>query len=871
MLREDRLKEYREKRDFSRTPEPTPKRGRSARRKLSYLIQKHDATRLHYDFRLEHDGVLLSWAVPKGPSYDTTDKRLAVQTEDHPLEYGKFEGTIPEDEYGGGTVMLWDRGTWEPDGDVAEGLQKGKLAFTVFGKRIKGKWALVKLRARGKKDRGKQNWLLIKERDEYAGPEKRPIVERELKSVKTGRTMEQIARGRKVWHSNRPRRGGNAAAAPAQTSGRERKSKAKRKRKARSADAELPRFVSPQLATLVDAPPQGNDWIHEIKYDGYRAVAAVAGDRARIFTRNGLDWTDKFLPLVGPLTDLPCDSALLDGEIAIADAEGHTNFGALQEAISEGRGRFGYYLFDLLQQDGADLRKLSLVERKEKLRELLREVRRKGPLFYTDHIEGHGAEAFSHACDMKLEGIISKQADAPYRSGRTKSWLKSKCGMEQELAIIGWTPSDKKGRPFRSMLVAVNDEGRLRYAGRVGTGFDEEMLDNLAALFRRHARKTSPAEGVPPAIARRAHFVEPKLVGEFAFRGWTGDELVRQASFKGLRADKPAEEIVREEPMATRKSSARKKKAAPERTARKAAPARVTEAKRASIRDNEKGEIEGVRITHPDRILYAEQGITKLDLIDYYREIADRMLPHIEGRPLALVRCPRGSGKECFFQKHANPGWPDELKKVRIREKSGSDEYMYIENTAGLVAAAQMGVLELHLWCSHQEDVEHPDRLVFDLDPDPSVDFAAVKDAARDLKKRLERLDLQSFPLATGGKGIHVVVPLVRGHSWDEHRNFSEALARLMAEDEPERYVANMSKAKRRGKIFIDYLRNQRGASAIAPYSSRARKGAPVAWPVSWTQVGRLKNAQPHHVGDRATGADPWRGYFRVRQKLPRV
>jgi bifunctional non-homologous end joining protein LigD len=869
LLRENRLKEYREKRDFSRTPEPAPKRHRKSKGKLSYLIQKHDATRLHYDFRLEHDGALLSWAIPKGPSYDTADKRLAVRTEDHPLEYGKFEGTIPEDEYGGGTVMLWDRGHWQPEGDVDEGLAKGKLAFKVFGERIKGKWAFVRLRGR-KGDRGKENWLLIKERDDLAGPEKRPVVERELKSVKSGRTMEEIARGRKVWHSNRTK--ADAATNEKKAAPRERRSKSTRKSKGkgkakkskgRSGDLPLPRFVSPQLASLVDAPPPGNDWLHEIKYDGYRAVAAIGGPGVKIYTRKGLDWTDKFGPLLTPLADLPCENALLDGEIAIADSRGHTNFSALQEALSEGTGGFGYYLFDLLHLDGQDLRSRPLIERKQRLRELLGDTQR-APLFYSDHIEGSGDAAYSHACDLKLEGIISKAANAPYRSGRAKSWLKSKCGMEQEFVIIGWQPSDKTGRQFRSLLIAVNDEGALRYAGRIGSGFDNNMLDDLAQRFKPLTRKTSPAAGVPPAVARKAKFIEPKLVGEFAFRGWTGDDLVRQGSFKGLREDKPAREIVRERPMARSGKKAKTSK----KTAKKA---RVSKAQATSINAHGELEIAGVRITHPDRVLYPGQGITKQELIEYYLKVADRMLPHIVGRPISLVRCPRGAEKDCFFQKHANPGWPDDFKKVRIKESSGSADYLYIEDEAGLVAAAQMGVLELHLWGSMADDVEQPNRMIFDLDPDEGLGFAEVKQASKDMKNRLEELGLESFPMATGGKGIHVIVPLTPGHSWDDHRNFAEAIARVMAEEEPERFVANMSKKKRRGKIFVDYLRNQRGATAIAPFSSRARKGAPVAWPLSWAQLARLKNAQPAHIEDSKLGPDPWKGYFSVKQKLPRL
>ncbi|MEX2128048.1 MAG: DNA ligase D [Xanthobacteraceae bacterium] len=827
MLREsDRLREYRTRRDFTRTPEPAPKRKRKSKGKLRYLIQKHAARNLHFDFRLEHDGALLSWAIPKGPSLDPADKRLAVRVEDHPLEYGDFEGTIPEGEYGAGTVMLWDRGTWEPRIDVDTGLKAGQLKLNLHGKRLTGGWALVRLPSR-KRDRGRENWLLIKERDEIARSEKRPLVEREQKSVKSGRAMQEIARGRKVWHS-RPAKGKAEEPEIINRPGK---------------DLPLPAFVAPQLATLVDAPPAGADWLHEIKYDGYRAITSLANGKVVIRTRTGLDWTNRFAALVPALARLPCDAALLDGEIAVADKDGHTDFGALQDALAEGRGGFVYYLFDLLHLDGKDLRKRPLVDRKQRLKALLQGAGR-GPLLYSDHVQGDGDRVFARAGDLKLEGIISKRANAPYRSGRGKSWLKIKAATEQEFVIIGWRPSDKPGRPFSSLLVGVNEDGKLRYAGRVGTGFSDRHLDDFAAKFRQHARKRAPVPDIPPEIARQARFVEPVLVAEIEFRGWTRDGVVRQGAFKGLRADKPAREIVRENPM--------------------------PKAKAAGIADDDGDAIDGVRITHPDRVLYPDQGITKRALIDHYLKVAKWMLPHVAGRPLALVRSPRGVGGEQFFQKHASPGWPEEFKKIRIREKSGADEYLYIEDKAGLVAAAQMGVLELHLWGCRVDDVEKPDRLVFDLDPDEGVAFAKVKDAARDLRKRLRALGLKSFPLATGGKGIHVVVPLKRGHSWDEHKNFAEAIARLMAEEEPDRFTATLSKAKRRGKIFIDYLRNQRGASAIAPYSSRARKGASIAVPLAWPALARLKDARPARIGEFSPRGDPWKGYFTVKQKLPR-
>lgn len=891
------LREYHAKRDFARTAEPKGAVGKAKTSKLRYLIQKHAARALHYDFRLEWNGVLLSWAVPKGPSENPDDKRLAVRTEDHPLDYGNFEGTIPEGEYGGGTVMLWDSGTWEPqEPDVDAQLAKGKLAFILHGKRLHGKWALVKLRKRSPKDKG-NNWLLIKELDDYMRRGGRPSVETETTSVKSGRSMDEIAQGRAVWQSNR--KGGGATGDPeivagvtnnaASRSGSKKKPASGRSQSARKGapsataqsapDQTLPAFVEPQLATLVDAPPAGHDWLHEIKYDGYRAVTSVAGDRVAIRTRTGLDWTDRFSFLVPALRRLTCKSALLDGEIAVADAKGHTDFGALQDALSSGRGGMTYYLFDLLALDGEDLRRLPLTERKARLRMLLAAA--KSPVVYSDHVAGKGPKAFEQACAMKLEGLISKQADAPYRSGRTRSWLKSKCGFEQEFVIIGWRPSDKAGRPFSSLLLAVRAGAGFRYAGRVGSGYSGERLDDLQRQFRTLARKTAPVPDVPPEIARRARFVEPKLVAEIAFRGWTRDGLVRQGSFKGLRTDKPAAEIVEETPMPTRKAvtdakaSASKAKPAARKMSAKAGKAAAVAAPRVAshARDGAE-EIAGVRVTHPDRVLYPDVTITKRDVIAHYLSIADLMLPHVADRPLSLVRAPRGVGGETFYQKHASEGFPDEFKAIAIREKAGSDKYLYISDERGLVAAAQMSVLELHIWCSHVDAVEKPDRLVFDFDPDEGLDFAHVRAAAKQMRGLLKEIGLQCFPMVTGGKGVHVVAPLKRGHSWDQHREFAEALARVMAEHDPDRFLATMSKAKRRGKIFVDYLRNQRGATAIAPFSTRARRGAPVAVPVSWERLARLESAHPVAVGKVKAfmgRSDPWPGYFKLRQTLPRL
>ena len=614
----------------------------------------------------------------------------------------------------------------------------------------------------------------------------------------------------------------------------------------------------------MDEPPQGSGWLYEIKYDGYRAVTSLAGGRVAIRTRNGLDWTEKFAALVPALQALPCRDAVLDGEIAVADAQGHTDFGALQDALSTGSGKLVYYLFDLLELDGRNLRGLPLRERKDKLRALTGAG--KAPLVYSDHMENEGEAMFARACALKLEGIIAKRADAPYRSGRTKGWLKIKCGMEQEFVIIGWRASDKAGRPFSSLLLAVHDGGKLRYAGRVGTGYTGARLERLAAEFKALARPSSPVDDVPRAIDRHAHFVEPKLVAEIEFRGWTRDGLVRQGAFKGLRGDKPAREVVREKEMPTKKA-VRSVAAKAKQAKKRSAPV----SKRATADDGSEM-IEGVRVTHPDRVLFADHNVTKRALIEHYIAVADRMLPHIVDRPISLVRCPQGSGKACFFQKHASDGFPEQFEKVPIREKSGKQDYLYITDLQGLIASVQVGVLELHIWQCHVDDVEKPDRLVFDFDPDEGLDFAAVRSAARDMRSRLKKLGLESFPMVTGGKGVHVIAPLTRGHSWDQHKDFAEAMARLMEEEEPERFVANMAKAKRKGRIFVDYLRNQRGATAICPFSTRSRKGAHVAVPVSWTALTRLPNAHPAAVGEMVKtlrGKDPWPGYFKLRQKLP--
>ena len=789
----DPLARYNAKRDFAKTAEPAgtlaPGHGNS------FMVQKHDATRLHWDLRLELDGVLKSWAVTRGPSIDPDEKRLAVRTEDHPLSYATFEGTIPRGEYGGGTVMLWDRGTWSPiAGKSASDLEKGHLHFVLDGERMKGEWLLIRLKPRGREKN--ENWLLRKIGDAEAGGTD-TLVETALTSVSTGRTMQEIAEGVKPA----------AAAAPAK-----RRPVAKKRPRGKQAP---PAFEPPQLCTLVDGVPPGSDWIHEVKYDGYRAIVAVGGGTAKVFTRSGLDWTDKFGGIAEAVARLDVGSALIDGEI-VAFKDGRPDFSTLKDAISQG-GDMTLFAFDLLAHDGEDLRDLPTVQRKERLRALVDGDDAR--LQFAEHITGSGETLFDAMCREGLEGIVSKKADAPYRGKRTQAWLKIKCTRRQEFVIVGWTPSDKN-RGFRALLLGVHDNGKLRYAGKVGTGFSTGLMNDLRERLDRIARKTPTVEA-PKAAVRGAHWVSPRLVAEIAFTETTPDGVLRHPSFLGLRGDKPAGEVVVEQPAPTPPAAA--------------VPAST------------------IKVSSRDRVIFDDSTITKGDLADYYAQVAGIMLPWAGMRPVSLVRCPQGRGKHCFFQKHDAGSFGDTVHQVPIREKDGSTEdYLYVDALDGLIACVQMGTIEFHGWGSTVQALEQPDRLVFDLDPDEGLDFAATKKAAEHLKEQLAELGLTSFPLLSGGKGVHVVVPLRPAAKWPAVKDFADRFARALAQADPDRFVANMSKAKRKDRIFIDWLRNQRGATAIMPYSARARSGGPVAAPVSWTELRDMDTAARWHVTDAA-------------------
>jgi bifunctional non-homologous end joining protein LigD len=808
------LAEYNRKRDFKKTAEPSGKIAHSAGGNR-FIVQKHEATRLHWDFRLEADGVLKSWAVTKGPSPDPEIKRLAVRTEDHPLSYADFEGIIPEGEYGGGSVMLWDKGTWEPvPGKSSKDLEKGHLHFTLHGKRMKGEWLLIRLKKKPGEKR--ENWLLRKLDDEYAEPGD-PLVEQGLTSVLTGRTMAEIAGDKKGEFSLKGVRGKAFGEVMAKAAKRNQALSKAPPRK----PAALPKFRSPQLATLVDDVPAGNGWMHEIKFDGYRALIACAGDKVKVFTRKGLDWSDKFAPLVEHFRALDLPSCLIDGEVVAYDESGNPDFSSLQQVLKRGHGsqserdKLTFHAFDLLELNGEDTTRLSNIERKERLEALLGHAR--PPIHVADHVIGAGEKLYRAMCGAGQEGIISKKIDAKYAVGkRTKAWVKVKCTLRQEFVIIGWKKSTAKGRPFSSLLLAQHEGDELIYKGNVGTGFNQDTLDELAKKFARLEGKTAPAEVGRPE-SRGVTWLAPELVAEVAFSEFTADGNVRHGSYLGLRGDKQAEEVTPE----------------------------VAQ----HVPDEDPAA--DVKISNRERVIFPDSGQTKGQLADYYAAVTPLMLPWLAGRPISLVRCPQGRAKKCFFQKHDSGSFGPSVHHVPVTEKRGNvEDYLYVENAEGLLTCVQMGTIEFHGWGSRASDVEAPDRMVFDLDPDVGLDFEDVKSAAKDIHNKLADIGLSSFAMLSGGKGVHVVVPLTPGHSWDAHKDFSKRFAEALSMAEPERFIATMSKAKRKGKIFVDYLRNQRGATAVLPYSARAREGAPVAVPIAWGELSGFRDAHPFSIGD---------------------
>jgi bifunctional non-homologous end joining protein LigD len=942
---DEQLAKYRSMRDFHITEEPAGAAKDGTAAALPFCIQKHAASHLHYDFRLGWNGVLKSWAVAKGPSYFPGDKRLAVQVEDHPMEYGGFEGIIPGGQYGGGTVMLWDQGTWEPQAgheDVNAGLWDGSLKFVMHGEKIKGKWTLVRMGGKAATER-KPNWLLIKEHDEFERGKDAPCVtEAEPLSVVTERTMEQIAQNEDhVWNSKETAGTGQAwyrsvgsaaekdevgaAARRDRADGEERVSLRRGRKQAgpsttlrsgrddtaggkqsnnRAIDGDwrkalngLPRemqptFLKPQLALEATTPPTDGGWLHELKLDGYRIQARKSKGAVQLLTRSGLDWTYRVPAVAEAVARLAPEAMTLDGEVVVLASDGTTNFADLQASFQEGASNpLTYFCFDLLHLEGRSTRELSLLRRKEMLAEVLTggdgdSVR------LSEHIVTSGEVMFKHACELHAEGIVSKRLEEPYKSGRSGDWLKSKCLREQEFVVGGYTLSSDGDDRIGSLLLGYYRNGALVYAGRTGTGFTQKMRRSLLEQLKPMQMAKPAYERVPAEAKRGAVWVRPELVAQVRFATWTAEDLVRQAAFLGLREDKAASEVRREEatvapkPKAERRTAGAQKARSGKDGAQEAEAPKVAEkfpvrprrpeaavakpavsAATAGVRTAAKAVSwdtvakPPIRLTHPAKVLDVESGVTKQVLADYLWAVADRMLPHIANRPLSLVRCPEGSVKPCFYQKHVNHMLPPGVGSVDVPDKKTGVVEPYItlpglpDGKEALAALAQMGVLEVHPWGSTNEDLEHADRVIFDLDPDESLAWRDVTTAADEVRKRLKARGLESFLKTTGGKGLHVVVPTEAAFDWTTVKEWAHSFVLEMERAAPTKYLSRMTKAARVGKIYLDYLRNERGATAVAPYSSRARAGLGVSMPLAWSEL----HAETRPVF-RVDGFPEWKG-----------
>lgn len=819
------LEDYRAKRKFDVTSEPSGQIPDAPG--MRFVIQKHAATRLHYDLRLEWGGVLLSWAVTKGPSLVPGEKRLAVQVEDHPVDYHDFEGMIPKGEYGAGAVIVWDRGTWEAVADAKRGLKKGHLEFALHGEKLSGRWHLVRMaRKTGQK---RDNWLLMKAEDDAARPEDAPdILDEAPVSVLTGRSIADVKAGHKGKAPPNP----GKAATPA---------KALKK-------TPLPDFIPPSLATLAPKPPQGDDWLHEIKFDGYRLQVRIADSKVRLLTRSGLDWTDRFGPaIIAALEEMPVDNAIMDGEVVVEGPAGASDFSALQTDLSADRtDRFILWLFDLMHHDGENLQRASLTVRKAALRALLPETE-DGLLRYSDEFDAAGEMVLRHACRLSLEGIISKKRDAPYRSGRSRGWIKSKCAARQEFVVGGDTPSTSMADAVGSLILGVYEGDAMVHVGRVGTGFSHAVARDLFQRLGALEQDDSPfAKALTGQQSRDAVHVRPELVAEVEYRAWTADGNLRHAAFRGLREDKPATEVLREG----------KVKAQDPPKDPPAARRRVT-------------------LTHPDRIYWPDAGVTKEGLADHYAEVWRRIAPHITGRPLALLRCPEGIGGQQFFQKHIWKGARKDITLIRDpKDAASKPPNVGVDDLDGLLGLVQAAVLEIHPWGALTADRDKPDLMVMDLDPGEGVGWDRIKAAAREMRDRLTEAGLEPFLKTSGGKGLHVVAPLKPKAEWPALKAFAKGMATAMAGDSPQDYVATIAKAQRKGRILIDYLRNQRGATAVAPYSTRARPGATVATPIEWEELADLTDPAQFTVMSlpariAAQTRDPWEDFHRAARPLP--
>ncbi len=883
---DEQLARYRSMRDFGVTAEPSgAAKSKQQTEALPFVIQKHAATRLHYDFRLGWNGVLKSWAVAKGPSYVVRDRHLAVQVEDHPMEYGGFEGIIPRGQYGGGTVMVWDQGTWEPHVDVDEGLRKGSLKFALNGTKMHGNWTLVRMGGKAANE-SKPNWLLIKEHDAFErGPDDPCITEEAQNSAVTGRSLEEIATASThVWNSKETAGEGQAwyrqRAAQADAVSSKKAVTQATPEQVHANDAALsklpkesiPDFLKPQLADETQAPPNGPEWVHEIKLDGYRVQAHKRGNTVTLYTRSGLDWTYRMKPVAAALAKVNAESAILDGEVVVLDKDGLTSFARLQASFEKNEKHpLTFYAFDLLHLNGHNTRGLPLRERKRLLRAILGEDT--DEVRFSEDLPGDGAQIFDAACKLHTEGIVSKRADAPYSAGRSARWLKSKCLYEQEFVVGGWVDLSNGMRGVGSLLLGYYDDaGKLIYAGRTGTGFTQKIHATLRDRLDPLVQKSCPFAAINAEGRRGAHWVKPELVVQVRFATWTGEQQVRQAAYQGLREDKNPREVRREMGPPTAKYKPQTQQAAPELQAateepKAKAPAKPAPAKTAAP-------LPAIRLTHPDKVVDTESKLTKRQLADYLWAVSAEMLPHIADRPLSLVRCPEGSGKPCFYQKHVNHLLPKGVGSVMVSDKKGGppEPYITLNNAEALAGLAQMSVLEIHPWGSTNEHLEQPNRIIIDLDPDESLPWATVCEAALEVRDLLKAMGLTSFVKTTGGKGLHVAFPIAPEQDFATMKAWAHGFVQAMERARPQLYLTKMTKAARTGKIYLDYLRNERGATAVAPYSMRARAGAPVSVPLEWKEL--TGNDRPRFSiatfpeWQARLKRDPWQKMLTVQQNL---
>ncbi len=845
------LQEYREKRNFKKTSEPRGVKLSSKDKKI-FVIQKHHASHLHYDFRLELDGVLKSWAVPKGPSLNPADKRLAVEVEDHPMDYAYFEGEIPADEYGGGHVIVWDAGEWVPSKTALADYKKGRLEFELKGKKLQGKWVLVRTQSRAKGK--KHNWLLIKRHDAAADLDRDVILEN--KSVISDRTVEDVQENRK------PKKMPKAKETTLMEEPMQEKKPAVKKTALKK--TKMFSFEEPQLATLVDTPPVGPNWIHEIKYDGYRTLCRKVGKNVVMQTRSGLDWSKKYPEIAVDCLNLDADSFVMDGEVAWIDDKGHSQFEGLQEAISLAKTtELVYYVFDLLYLDGIDLRESPLLERKSQLEKLLQKGSSKR-IIYSPHWTENGASVVKSACGHDLEGIVSKDGEARYESGRSRSWLKTKCRHLQEFVIGGYTLQDN--RSLGALLVGGYEEGKLHYAGKVGTGFNRQAERLIMEQLKKYPAKETPFHD--KNFGRQEIFwLKPQLVANIEFSNMTHDRILRHAAYKGLREDKKAKDVSLMEVKMEKSEATVAKSEGPQ----KAMPAKAKSL--VKVTSNNESKTSKFKLTHPDKILFPQEKITKQDLADYYASIQKFVLPFVVERPLSLLRCPNGEGKTCFFQKHVENASSAVLEKnISAPLHKKKEAVTYIDSMQGLHELVQMGTLEIHVRGGDIHKPDYANLIVFDLDPDPGVTFKVVKEAAEELNEMLTRLKLKSFIKVSGGKGLHIHVPIAPEYTWDEIKNFSKSVCDQLVKQYPEKYTTNILKKNRKGKIFLDYLRNGYGATAVATYSVRAKPNAPVALPIAWSELGKLKAPDQFTLKNVPAilkkRKDPWEGYFKVKQRI---